>query len=69
MQSDWSKISTDDLTTIHQAFERAIVDEDGSATIHLNSIHWQRCFGIKADIGYEINERAQRRSEDGEEEP
>lgn len=48
---------------------KAIVDEDGSCVIHLNSIHWQRCFGIKAEIGYELLERDEKRSaEAGDEE-
>ena len=45
------------------------MDEDGSCVIHLNSIHWQRCFGIKAEIGYELHERDEKRSaEAGDEE-
>jgi hypothetical protein len=40
-KSDWSKISMDDLITIHQAFDRAFVEDDGSAHIHLNANHWR----------------------------
>lgn len=55
--SDWSKISTDDLITLHEAFERAIANEDGTWSIHLSSVHWSRCFGVKYEIAQELQER------------
>jgi hypothetical protein len=40
-KSDWSKIATDDLITIHEAFANRIEPEDGVFVIQLNRIH---CF-------------------------
>lgn len=61
-QSDWSKISKDDLITILGVFEHAVENEDGSVTIHLNSVHWSRCFAVKHEITHDLQERDDRRS-------
>ena len=58
--SDWSQISMDDLITIHQAFDSAFVENDGSAHIHLNANHWRRCQAVWASIELEYEERARR---------
>ncbi len=62
MKSDWSKISTDDLITIHEAFNGAAENEDGTRTIFLNSVHWSRCFEVMHEIGFEMLERNEPRS-------
>jgi plasmid maintenance system killer protein len=56
-KSDWSKISTDDLITLNEAFEHAVEHEDGTYSIHLNDVHWPRCFAIKYEIAHELQER------------
>ena len=56
-KSDWSKIRTDDLITIHEAFEQAVEDEDGLYVIRLTPVHWSRCFGLKVEIGHERQKR------------
>jgi len=60
--SDWSKIDTDALITIHQAFESRHERDDGTVTIHLNSVHWSRCHTVMYEIAHELHERDERRS-------
>jgi hypothetical protein len=60
-KSDWSKINRGDLITIHEAFDGAWQNEDGTWSIHLNENHWSRCFAVKYDIAHELQERDQRR--------
>ena len=62
MTSDWSAIRTDDLITIHQAFERGVESVDGTVTIHLNDVHWSRCIGVMYEIGREMRRRNEQRT-------
>jgi hypothetical protein len=57
LNSDWSKIGTDDLITIYEAFHGRAENEDGTRTIFLTSIHWKRCLAIMREIDEELNER------------
>jgi hypothetical protein len=61
LKSDWSKISKGDLITIHQAFEGRIENKDGTVSIHLNDVHWSRCFGVMYEIGHELQRRDEQR--------
>ena len=59
-KNDWSKISTSDLITLNELFDRAVENEDGTHSIHLNDVHWLRCASVKYEIAYELQERADR---------
>lgn len=63
MESDWTKISTGDLITIHQAFEGRFENEDGTVSIHLSPVLWSRCFEVMYEIGHELHERDERRGD------
>jgi hypothetical protein len=49
--------------TIHEAFKNRLENEDGTVSIHLNSVAWSRCFGVMYEIAHELVERDDRRSE------
>lgn len=55
--NDWSKISTGDLITLNELFDRAVENEDGTYSIYLNDIHWLKCAPVKYEIAYELQER------------
>jgi hypothetical protein len=59
VESDWSKISTDDLITIHEVFDRAVLNEDGTYSIHLGDVNWSRWSGVKYEIAHELQKRAE----------
>ena len=56
-KSDWSKISTDDLIAIYEAFERAVENTDGTWSIHLNDVIWSRCLEVRYEIAHELLDR------------
>ena len=60
MANDWSKISTGDLITLNELFDRAVENEDGTYSIHLSAVRWSRYFAVKYEIAHELQDRAER---------
>ena len=60
MTNDWSKISTGDLLTLTDLFDRALMNDDGTWSIQLTAVHWSRCAHVNGEIVQELEARVDR---------